>query len=47
MFLGPEIQWGKRDNFNDGFSSDDFRIQFSAKYNFKLSLGGNEPRSER
>jgi hypothetical protein len=41
VFLGPEIQWGKRDNFNDGFSSDDFRIQFSAKYNFKLSLGGN------
>jgi len=40
VFLGPEIQWGKRENFSDGFSSDDFRIQFSAKYNFKLSLGG-------
>ncbi len=40
VFLGPEIQWGKRENFRDGFSSDDFRIQFSAKYNFKLSLGG-------
>jgi hypothetical protein len=37
---GPEIQWGKRENFRDGFSSDDFRIQFSAKYNFSLSLGG-------
>jgi hypothetical protein len=23
-----------------GFESDDFRIQFSAKYDFKLSLGG-------
>jgi hypothetical protein len=40
VFLGPEIQWGKRENFRDGFTSDDFRIQFSAKYNFKLSLGG-------
>jgi outer membrane DcaP-like protein len=40
VFLGPEIQWGKRENFSDGFTSDDFRIQFSAKYNFKLSLGG-------
>jgi outer membrane DcaP-like protein len=40
VFLGPEIQWGKRENFRDGFSSDDVRIQFSAKYNFKLSLGG-------
>lgn len=40
VFLGPEIQWGKRENFSDGYSSDDFRIQFSAKYNFKLSLGG-------
>jgi hypothetical protein len=40
ILLGPEIQWGKRENFRDGFTSDDFRIQFSAKYNFKLSLGG-------
>jgi hypothetical protein len=40
VFLGPEVQWGKRENFKDGFSSDDVRIQFSAKYNFKLSLGG-------
>jgi hypothetical protein len=40
VFLGPEIQWGKRENYRDGFTSDDFRIQFSAKYNFKLSLGG-------
>jgi hypothetical protein len=40
IFLGPEIQWGKRENFRDGFTSDDVRIQFSAKYNFKLSLGG-------
>ena len=40
VMLGPEIQWGKRENFRDGFTSDDFRIQFSAKYNFKVSVGG-------
>jgi hypothetical protein len=39
VMLGPEIQWGKRENFRDGFTSDDFRVQFSAKYNFSLSLG--------
>jgi hypothetical protein len=40
LFLGPEIQWGKRENHKDGFTSDDVRIQFSAKYNFGVSLGG-------
>jgi hypothetical protein len=40
VLLGPEVQWGKRENFTDGFTSDDVRIQFSAKYNFGLSLGG-------
>jgi len=40
VFLGPEVQWGKRENFRDGFTSDDFRIQFSAKYNFSMSFGG-------
>jgi hypothetical protein len=40
VFLGPELQWGKRENFADGFSSDDFRIQFSVKWNFSLSVGG-------
>jgi hypothetical protein len=40
VFLGPELQWGKRENFSDGFTSDDVRIQFSVKYNFSLSIGG-------
>ena len=40
LFLGPEIQWGKRENFRDGFTSDDVRIQFSVKYSFKYQLGG-------
>ena len=40
FFLGPEVQYVKRNNFADGFSSDDVRIQFSAKYSFKHTFGG-------
>jgi hypothetical protein len=40
VMMGGEFQWGKRQNFNDGFSSDDYRIQFSFKYNFSASIGG-------
>ncbi|RPH59324.1 MAG: hypothetical protein EHM89_10875 [Acidobacteria bacterium] len=29
-----EVQYGKRENFSDGFTSDDVKIQFSFKYNF-------------
>ncbi len=29
-----ELQWGKRENHSDGFSSDATKIQFSFKYNF-------------
>jgi hypothetical protein len=39
FFIGPELQWAKRDNFRDGFTSDDFRIQVSAKWNFSKSFG--------
>ena len=34
VMVGGEFQWGRRDNFLDDFHSDDFRIQFSFKYNF-------------
>jgi hypothetical protein len=37
VLLGPEIQWGRRENF-DGFSADDLRLQFSAKYSFSKTL---------
>jgi cell division protein FtsB len=34
VMVGTELIWGKRTNFQDGFSSDDFHLQFSFKYNF-------------
>ncbi len=36
---GLELQWGRRQNFSDGFGVNDFRIQFQAKYNFSFDLG--------
>lgn len=39
VMAGAELQWGQRKNFKDGFSSDDFRVQFSFKYNFSWKLG--------
>ena len=39
VMTGFEVQWGQREN-KDGFTSDDLRIQFTAKYNFSAMLGG-------
>jgi hypothetical protein len=33
-----ELQWGDRSNFEDGFSSDIFKVQFSFKYNFSKTF---------
>jgi len=40
LMFGPELQWGKRENNSDGFSVDDLRVQFSVKYNFGKTWGG-------
>ena len=40
VMIGGEFQWGRRENNSDGFTSDDYRVQFSFKYNFSVSLGG-------
>ena len=40
VMVGGEYQWGRRENFSDGFSSDGSKIQFSFKYNFSWKLGG-------
>lgn len=34
VMMGGEFQWGRRENFKDGFASNDYRIQFSFRYNF-------------
>jgi len=38
--MGAELQWGRRTNFSDGFSSDGLKLQFSFKYNFSAKIGG-------
>jgi len=40
--VGGELQWAERDNFRDGFSSDDLRIQFSAKWSFQALLAAGQ-----
>ena len=40
VMMGGELQWGRRENFSDGFHSDGFKIQFSFKYNFSWKHGG-------
>jgi hypothetical protein len=40
VLVAAELQWGRRENFSDGFHSDDTRVQFSFKYNFSAKLGG-------
>ena len=40
VMVGGELQWGRRTNFSDGFSSDGLKLQFSFKYNFSPKLGG-------
>jgi glutaminase A len=40
VMFGGEFQWGRRENFSDGFSSDGVKVQFSFKYNFSWKLGG-------
>jgi hypothetical protein len=42
VMTGLEFQWGRRENFLDGFAFDDYRIQFSARYNFSFELGGKD-----
>ena len=34
VMIGGELQYGSRENFADGWTADDFKVQFSFKYNF-------------
>jgi hypothetical protein len=38
VMMGGEFQFGRRVNFYDGFNYNDFRLQFSCKYNFSKTL---------
>jgi hypothetical protein len=36
--MAAELQWGRRENFSDGWTVDDYRLQVSFKYNFSVTL---------
>lgn len=38
VMIGAEFQWGKRQNFTDGFEFIDRRIQFGFRYNFDFKF---------
>jgi hypothetical protein len=40
LMVGVEGIWGQRQNNSDGFTSSDFRLQFSGKFTYGLLLGG-------
>ena len=40
--IASEFQWGRRENFLDGFGVNDFRLQFGFKYNFSKVFKFNE-----
>jgi len=42
LMLGPELQYGRRENFSDGWDVSDFRLQFSVKFNYEKTLGGSK-----
>jgi hypothetical protein len=40
ILMGGEFQWGYRQNKGFGYSFNDYRLQFSAKYSFSQTFGG-------
>lgn len=38
VMVGGEFLWGRRENFGDGFASNDYRLQFAFKYNFSKTF---------
>jgi DcaP outer membrane protein len=39
VMMGGEFQFGRRVNFADGWNYNDYRVQFSFKYNYSKSVG--------
>jgi hypothetical protein len=42
LMIGGEFQFGRRENNNDDFTVNDFRIQMSVRYSFSKTIGGSE-----
>ena len=40
--MGIEFQWGDRENFSDGWSTDIAKVQVTFKYNFSESFYKNK-----
>jgi hypothetical protein len=40
VMMGGEVQWGRREMFRDPFVGKGFKVQFSFKYNFSATIGG-------
>ena len=41
ILMGGEFLWGHRENNSDGFTFDNYRMQFSFKYSFSQTFGGS------
>jgi outer membrane DcaP-like protein len=46
VMAAVEFQYGKRENFSDGFSSDEFKIHFGFKYNFSQTFYINQNKNQ-
>lgn len=40
LMMGAELQFGRRENFDDGWDVNDYRAQLSVKYSFSRTFGG-------
>ncbi len=41
LMVGTEFQFGRRVNFADGFNTNDYRLQFSFRYDWAKAFGLN------
>jgi len=46
FMVGGEFQWGRRENWNDDFSVNDYRLQFSFKWSFAGTLANTTEKAE-
>ena len=42
LFFGPEFQFGRRENNDDDWTVNDYRLQLSVRYDFSLKPVGRE-----